>query len=698
MSARAIAAAVAAAINLCLAIVAISRNRRSILYRTFSFTSFCLFIWNLFYVFQVNLQVKYDLIGKPLIGIPPDLAFRLYLWQRLNCVGLVFLPAAVFHFAISLTERKNRLNQYILRVAYVVSFLFLASLATPWFTSFQNVHWSRAYASFLIPLSIYSLHLVFQKYRLSESAVERNRLRYLLSGGVIGVGGGITNLASVFGIQIPPFGNITNALYALIVAFAIIRHRLLDIQVVFNRILSWLIMALSFSGIFLLFVFLVGEPLQMVYLSVLLAASIIVLIFQPFKERVQLFTSSLVLRGKYDYQKTLGDFGEAMTQMVEANKLTMLLVKTVTETMRIDGASLMLVDNRREAYKIAHSIRSGSKDTVLPSTDPLIEWLCKEGKPLVKEEVERRLRLDGPPGERRAGLAQVVEALERLGAEVAIPLLAREYLIGVLSLGAKAPDEIYTGEDIELLSLLAGQAALALENIRMWEDVRRVDRLRALGEMAASVAHEVRNPLGAIRSSAQFLQGEAKDSELPGIILEEVDRLSSLVSDFLDFSRPLEPKLKPYNIVDSIEGALDLLEKEGSLRSIKVVKSFGEELPLVLIDPYQMKQVFINLFLNATQAMPSGGTLTTGVSAQGDRLEIEVSDTGCGIEQDKLEKVFEPFFSTKERGAGLGLSIVRRIVEAHKGTIRAESSVGKGTTITISLPIGVPEKPGSPPS
>jgi signal transduction histidine kinase len=106
-----------------------------------------------------------------------------------------------------------------------------------------------------------------------------------------------------------------------------------------------------------------------------------------------------------------------------------------------------------------------------------------------------------------------------------------------------------------------------------------------------------------------------------------------------------------------------------------------------------MKQVFLNLFLNGVQAMPSGGTLSVGVSIQGERLVVEVSDTGCGVEQEALGKIFEPFFSTKQRGTGLGLSIVRGIIEAHKGTIRARSSVGKGTTFTISLPIGVSETP-----
>ncbi len=687
MSLRAVAAGVAAAINLCLAVAAIARNRRITLYRTFAFTSFCLFVWNFFNIFYIATKVRHGLVGIPLAA-PAQVVSQIILFQRLNSIGLVFLPTAVFHFALSLADRKDRINLSILKAAYVLSLLFLASLATPLFTSFQTVYWSRAYSSFLIPLVLYSLCLAFRKYRVSESAMERNRLRYLLSGGVIAVGGGITDLAGVFGIGIPPVGNITNAFYSVIVAIAIIRHRLLDIQVVFNRILSFVIMALLFSAIFALFFFLVGEPLQMIYLGVVLAASLILLIYQPLKEKVSLFTDRLVLRGKYGYQTTLKELSTAMTTTTEKDELVRLFVDTTARCMGIAKASLAIAEGRADDYRVVYSsgLTSEVDRMVFRPDDALVAWLQRGGNPLVREEVNRELRFGNLRPERRTELEGIADDLQRTKAEVSIPLRARDSLIGVLNLGAKEGNELYTGGDLEMLTVLSDEAALALENIRMWEDAKRVERLRALGEMAASVAHEVRNPLAAIRSSAQLLEAEAKDSELPGVILEEVDRLNSLVSDFLDFSRPLEPKLQPYYIVKSTEGALHLLEKQGSLENIKVTRAFSEDLPPVSVDPDQMKQVFLNLFLNAVQAMPAGGTLTVGINALNDHLEVEVRDTGCGIEQEKIDKIFEPFFTTKERGSGLGLSIVRTIVEAHRGTIRVESSLGEGTTITIRLP------------
>lgn len=688
MSLAAVAAAVAAAINLCLAVVAISRNRRITLYRTFAFISSCLFVWNFFYIFYITLKVRHGLVDQPLIA-PVEVVSRIILFQRLNALGLVFLPTAVFHFTLALTENRRRGNLIILKMSYLLSLLFLVSLATPLFSASHTVYWSRAYASFLVPLLFYSLYLVLRKYRTSESPMERNRLRYLLSGGVIGVGGGITDLASVFGIGIPPLGNITNAFYSSIVAVAIIRHRLLDFHFVFNRILSFVIMILIFSGIFAFLIFLVGEPLQLIYLGVILAASLTLLVYQPLKQRVYAFTERLVLRGRYRYQAALRDFSAAITTIADEGELIRLFVEKVAESMGVWRASLALADREGKRWRIRYSLGMATESTevVLKLADPLVQLLLREGKPLVKEEIQRELRLGNLSSHSRTELTGTSRSLQRIGADVSIPLRSRQGLMGILNLGPREDNGVYAGRDLELLTLLSDETALALENIRILEDMKRTDRLRALGQMAASVAHEVRNPLAAIRSSAQSLQDERQDSELAGIIVDEVDRLNSLVSEFLDFSRPLQPKLEPSNITSSIEGALDLLEKEASLENTEVLKSFGTDLPLVLIDPDQMKQVFVNLFLNAAQAMPSGGALTVRVRVEDDRLEIRIGDSGCGIEPENLERIFEPFFTTKDRGSGLGLAIVRAIVEAHKGEIWAESSLGRGTTITVSLPL-----------
>ncbi len=231
---------------------------------------------------------------------------------------------------------------------------------------------------------------------------------------------------------------------------------------------------------------------------------------------------------------------------------------------------------------------------------------------------------------------------------------------------------------------------------KLEEELRRKDRLAALGELSAGVAHEIRNPLGIIKNSAQVLQDklknkDAKSKELTDFIIEEANRLNKVVTNFLDFARPQRPSLEVREIPPLIEKSLERLESQTPGTNIKVVKRYEQGLPPAPVDDELLSQVFLNLITNAFQAMPEGGTLT--ITAQAEKTEnrkpktikISFSDTGCGIPETGLPKVFNPFFSIRQGGTGLGLSIVHKIVESHGGEISVESQVGKGTVFTLRL-------------
>ncbi|NOX97129.1 MAG: HAMP domain-containing protein, partial [Nitrospirae bacterium] len=243
---------------------------------------------------------------------------------------------------------------------------------------------------------------------------------------------------------------------------------------------------------------------------------------------------------------------------------------------------------------------------------------------------------------------------------------------------------------------------------KLEEELRRKDRLAALGELSAGVAHEVRNPLGIIKSSAQVLQNRLKDKEvksreLISFIIEETDRLNKVVTNFLDFARPQKPNLEKRKIIPILDKTLGLVKIQFSERNIKVVRNYKKGLPPAMIDEDLMSQVFLNLITNALQAMSEGGILTVTVrlkvenqkfktedknsSTETNFIEISFRDTGCGIPETELSKVFNPFFSIREGGTGLGLSIVHKIIETHGGEISVESQVGKGTTFTLKLPV-----------
>lgn len=223
------------------------------------------------------------------------------------------------------------------------------------------------------------------------------------------------------------------------------------------------------------------------------------------------------------------------------------------------------------------------------------------------------------------------------------------------------------------------------------ESSRRQDRLAAIGRMAASIAHEIRNPLAAMRGSIQMLRSEMDDNssqtELMEIILRESDRLNGIITDFLSYARPRSTSMSQVDVGDLLHQTFALLRHSPEISTgQEIVEELPEEPVLVNADPGQLKQVFWNLARNALQAMPQGGTLKANLhSNSSSRLRITFSDTGRGMTPDQVEHLFEPFSSTTG-GTGLGLSIVYQIIREHGGTITVRSLQGEGTTISIELP------------
>lgn len=223
------------------------------------------------------------------------------------------------------------------------------------------------------------------------------------------------------------------------------------------------------------------------------------------------------------------------------------------------------------------------------------------------------------------------------------------------------------------------------------EKVRRAERLASLGRLAAGIAHEIRNPLSSIRGFAQYFQGkfepETKDVKYAKAMVDEIDRLNRIIEALLDFARPAEPKLSPYSIEDVINHALGLVQADMDVKEVRLTRNFQSGIPEVMIDRDQMIQAILNILLNAVEALDKDGEITVSASTEGDNLKITISDTGSGIREEDLSKVFDPFFSTKKSGTGLGLAIVHKIVENHGGEIRVNSIVGQGATFTILLPL-----------
>jgi two-component system sensor histidine kinase PilS (NtrC family) len=229
----------------------------------------------------------------------------------------------------------------------------------------------------------------------------------------------------------------------------------------------------------------------------------------------------------------------------------------------------------------------------------------------------------------------------------------------------------------------------SLASIREMEArVRQADRLAAVGRMAANIAHEIRNPLASMTGAVEFLARDtdaATRERLAQIVLHESERLDRIIRDLLDYARPAPLNPQAMNLTDTLDDVLTLLEHRPLPDSVKIIRAYGGDLP-VDADPQQLRQVFWNLCLNAVEALPDGGQLSVGARRLPAHIEVWVSDTGTGIHDADLPHVFEPFFSTKSEGSGIGLALVHRIIREHGGEVDVRSVLGVGTTFSITLP------------
>lgn len=303
---------------------------------------------------------------------------------------------------------------------------------------------------------------------------------------------------------------------------------------------------------------------------------------------------------------------------------------------------------------------------------------------------------------------QVLRARYGQKSLLAVPLLLRDEPIGSIAIGDAERVRDWSEAEIERVTVMAGQVAVAVANARLFDDLRKSydtlartqqelvkrERLAALGELAAVVAHEVRNPLGVIFNSIgpirKALQPGSNGGMLLDIVSEEADRLNRIVGDLLDFARPTDPSFLLESLEALVLGACDAVRPNADAVGVRLETELVQPIPMVRADARMLRQALVNLISNGTQAMPRGGRLLIRVAeeARGSRkgAQVDITDSGPGIPPDMAERIFQPFFTTKASGTGLGLAVVKRIIERHAGEIWLDSTPGKGSTFHIWLP------------
>ena len=683
------------------------KNSQSSLYRVFSLYSFSIALWSGFLALHVSTENR---------------QFAIFTGKYLH-VGAAFIPVMFVHFVSEFFgDRKHLINSAFLIVLYLIAGALIVLCVNGTLVSDVAPKYGIKYLMVANPGYIYlvmffSLCAIWGLSRLvrgyvAAEGLRKNQLKYLLFGSMLGYVGGVDNFLYLYDITIFPlfpYGTYAIPIYVSSTAYAIAQYRLLDINVVIKRSLIYASLLLVLVlPCYLLVIWgqqaAFGNINYTFSLFTLLLFIMVGFLFPKIRFRTEEALERVLFQKRVDYRETLLRSSREMVSIVDLENLSNSLVRTVSRALGIETASLYLLDETKGVYNLKVNIglaKDRYPQALLSKSDPLIEHLTSIQEGVVKEELEMA-------PDKMSGL-QVAETMGGLEAEISVPILSKDKLIGILNLGHKEEKEIYSSEDLELLSTLANQAAIAIENARLYENLkqsqdtlRRADRLSSLGLLTAGLAHEIRNPLVAIRTFTQLLPERYNDAEFregfQGLALKEVDRICGLINDLLSFARPSRPNVAEENMNDVVDGIARILETEAKEKGVEITRDFGSNLPRVWIDREQMKQVFMNLILNAIQAMREGGSifLSTRLNSRNDArhpgqfVQVEVRDTGAGIPTENLDHIFDPFFTSKDEGSGLGLSISHQIVQEHGGYVTVESKVGVGTTFCINLPIGKP--------
>ena len=641
---------------------------------------------------------------------------RALLFVRLLMAGAILIPATYLHHVLSLLDLSEK-HRALVRAGYAISAFFLLTDMTPLFIAgvrpaMDFPYWPKPGILFHPYLIWFAASVVYGTYLTAAAwnnatGLRRIQYSYLTVASIIGYGGGATNFPLWYGIQIPPNGTILITLYISIVAFTMLRYRLLELSIAVEKALTSLLL--------ILLVMLPAYPIllmtQKAYFGtvsyqfsfvLLLMLSLLVVGAYQMRQHAQRAIAQTFFTSRYKVHDTLSEFSKALVTNLDLKSLTEEIVRTLVRVIGIQTASLYVRNKEKEVFELvcSHGRRMDNAKSISLQTQ-LRHYLERHGGIVVREELQQVL-----PRTNRT--ESVLEAMEIMNSEVCIPFINKESLIGFCNLGARSNFRMFSQKDLALLDTLARNAAIALDNALLYEDLRtqralmqRTDRLRSLETIAGGFAHEIRNPLTSIKTFVQLTPSRKDDPEFINsfnpVVLEDIARIERLIQEIFDYAKYMEPHFKEENVNEVVESCLYFIEVKARDRSVKVEKQFAPDLPPVMLDRQQIKQVLMNLFLNALDAIgDTGGRLIVRThrlakDTGAPWVQIAVADTGCGIAPGDLEQIFDPFYTTKHaseerEGTGLGLTIVHQIVEEHGGTIEVQSEAGRGTTFFVNLP------------
>jgi two-component system, NtrC family, sensor kinase len=747
-----------------------------------------------------------------------------------NVVAWLLQPALFLHFALTFPEPKEfvRKRPWVVPLVYLPGLLLLGFhvwvLRTRAATELLRWNLDRVEMFYLATLFAVAAVVFWNTYQRADTPILRQQLKWVTRGTILAITPFTLFYVIPFLAGALPSGLMTISAFSLVFlpltfGYAIVRYRLMDVDIIFKRGMAYTLAAAAILG---LYFGAVGVAAEIVHTrmpgagpaGLVVAMIVAALLFDPLKNWIQERLDRVFYRKRYDYRRTLIEFGRDLSSQTDLDKMLGSVTDRLSRTLLVDRLAVFLADPEEpEHFRLAKSF--GISDTGALDLG-FLERERFEASHLFYENTHQALR-ESPTAQ---------QAIARLDLNYYIPCTVQHRTIAVLGLGKTIEGDFLSSEDVELLETLAGYIGIAIQNARLYasleqkvvqyerlkdfnenivesisvgvlavdledrieswnsqmeamyakpraevlgrvlsqvlpasfvENFYRVrqtagihnlykfrletptgaaritniaiaplvtrrfhvigrliivdditervaleaqltqaDKMSSIGLLAAGVAHEVNTPLAVISSYAQMLAkqltGDEKKSALMEKITRQTFRASEIVNNLLNFSRTSGTEFGEIDINKVIHDTLTLLEHQFKTSRIEVKYEFAAGLPPVQGNAGRLQQVFLNLFLNAKDAMPTGGKLTVA-TVNGAGVNVSVSDTGSGIAPEHVNRIYDPFFTTKtapregqNRGTGLGLSVTYGIIQEHAGKIRVESQPGAGTTFHLEFP------------
>jgi signal transduction histidine kinase len=703
MDVQAVSALLAALLILAIGTSVLLRSRSDRMYTAFAAMTFTVSAWHLCSFIDAAT-------GSPVMR-----------WLALWAAATI-PPTAIRFFRIFLAQPSIGGPKRGPRVTLAWTLLAYAALVAS--AVWRPIH-DTSY--FLVPFGVYVFGGLYRcvwdmyaQYRATTKRVERTRVGYLALGGFVATTLTLTDVLPRFGVAWPAIGNVLGILYLYFLSQTLFRYRLLDLNELVGKmaVLGTLVVLLSAVYGFLLYW--IGGGQQGLYLlNALVAAFVILILFEPVRSWLENGINRWLLRQRTELRGRIEAVRRELPGVVDVVDMVQRIMTAVEESRRVTDASLYLLDPDGAGFDRFGFVGKAPPERLDANADRALLDRVRGGYVDLDQLV--REPDDLPPSAdleaKKTALLALKSRVEELQAALIFPLLGSAeteqgpWLLGLFCLRDDRTESAFDADDIDTFRQLAIGAARVIESSQAYERVKERDRLAALGEMAAGLAHEIRNPLGAIKGAAQLLMTAdgtvaapgAETAEFLQIIVEEANRLNNVVTRFLDYARAERPGREGADKVDLnnvLRKTVQLLQQDLP-KNVELRVRTDDQLPLVAGDPESLLQVFLNLGQNALQAMPDGGTLEVLTTRRrrsrlgyGQFCEVRFRDTGIGIPRDRLKKLFIPFYTTKQKGTGLGLAISHRIINQHGGTIEVRSTIGQGSTFSVFLPAADPVPAG----